>query len=166
MLWQLVLVKLFDGSAVDPIRWAMFNAALMGSLRWAPGAPPVSVLSPWPQSSWLDGGLDLQLPMPRQSQVAELSLLMRRTAGDLSLLMQRLKMLACGNDPPHQSLVPENRAVMAQFLGDASPGPELSQYWTDCLAEVFTAHDLRGLALVGLRGLVAATAASPASSLQ
>lgn len=166
VLWQLVLIKLFDGRAMDPIRWAMFNSALMGSLRWAPGARPQPIPSLWPASTWLTAGLNLELPPMRQAQLPELSRLLLGSAGDLTLLTQRLKMLACGNEPPHQPLDSENCRVLAQFLAVASPGAELSQYWSDRFAEVQTAHDLRGLALFGLRGVLSVSTRPPLSSAQ
>lgn len=141
------ITKRFPRPRLPPIAWALCNSAIAAGLRWDPAAldgPPSPV---WPESSFLVPGVHGTLRAARRQDAARLAALAPPPAR-MAALAGAAQQLLEGNDAATHLITVEERAAIAEYLARrGDPGP-LAGVVAELLAEVRTAHDLRGLCIV------------------
>jgi hypothetical protein len=146
-LTMMVVSKRFDRQRVSPFVWASFNAAMMGSLSWQPGAaPPASAPALWPRSLWFKPGI-LMAPLDEQRILVGLlrALVLsatRETRAALRAWVPRLCVVSVRPTLPIGNGIREELRARFAPLEIDSPARGLLRLTVDSLQSV---HDVRGL---------------------
>lgn len=158
--WAMVITKRFS-SSIPRVPQAAFTAAASAELRWRPGEPaPARPPAVWPESTFLEPGVACDLLPQRVEAMEGLAAgLAGAEPAALERVAERLAPLALGaSDAPASAVTDEMRATFARYLADVAEPAVVVELFARSLAEVHTAHDLRGLAIWLLK--IVLTAAS------
>lgn len=149
-LLAMVITKRFLRRSVAPTAWAIFNAGMMSSLRWA-SQPTDGRL--WPESPWLEPGFPLRLTTDSQSLLPDVIGMFRRNSEVISELVPRLSNLATGSEGPYDFVEDADRNYLLEYLTEVVGTSELRRLWQSTLAAVHRGADLRGFAVFMLTAI-------------
>lgn len=153
----LTLTKRFSPEHSTQISFVLFSSALHGTLSWN-GSPPSSTPRLWPASRFLLPGIFGHLPAACRTRAEQLAATFAMDEDDRAALGARVEMLLSGNEAPGSLLKADALVQTKNFLSQVCPHPRQEDAIAELLQEVYTAHDLRGLALLLLHILQRKTA--------
>jgi hypothetical protein len=164
--WAVYLTKRFASRDLGGLQWAVFNAAVAGSIRWDPARPERAVPVLYPPSAIVGDGLPLRLTPEWAERVGAFAaeLVQAASAPELAEIGKKLARLASGSDPPSERVDPARRDVYRQFLGSIAPSEDVRSLLARRLDDVHSAHDLRGYTLFCLQAIARATSAAAGSA--
>lgn len=151
---QVMLTKRFARARMSWIAWALLNSALAAGIRWSPTVALESSPSLlWPVSSFMLPGVRGVLAAQRRIDAAHLADVLAPSRDSMGPLAETFKMLLRGAEAPSHPVGISERANLTAFFDDRAGSTTIAGALTALLADVQTAHDLRGLAVLGLHAL-------------
>jgi len=143
----LTVTRRHAGAAEDWVRHAAFRAAADATMLWDPQRFRYDARI-WPTSTFLEPMLLPVLLQGRQNALPGIAAAMQLAPGEGEALGKVLEAMMRNDDPPWQALAPEPRLRWAKELANAVKTEAVAALLRNGLAEVLTAHDLRGFALM------------------
>lgn len=143
----LTVTRRHAGSTQDWVRHAAFRAAVEATMLWNPQRFRYDARI-WPPSTFLEAMLPQVLSPGRQAAVPGLAAAMRLPRSEGERLGDVLKKMIESDAPPWQAVTPEDRERWRQAFFLAVATPPVLELLQRGLAEVQTAHDLRGFAVM------------------
>jgi len=141
----LTVTRRHTGAAQDWVRHAAFRAAAEATMLWNPERFRYDARI-WPPSSFLEPMVAPQLVPHRQHALPGIAGALRLDPARQSALGDVLRAMIESDDAPWLAVTPEARGRWSRALADAAP--EVADMLAGGLAEVQTAHDLRGFAVM------------------
>ena len=157
----LTVTRRHAGAAEDWVRHAAFRAAVEATMLWNPQRFKYEARI-WPPSTYLESILVPALLPARQAAVPGLASAMRLPDAEGQRLGDLLRAMIEGDAPPWQAVTPEERERWRQAFFGAVKAPHALGLLQHGLADVQTAHDLRGFAV--MTGMALAQAAQGVSA--
>jgi hypothetical protein len=143
----LTVTRRYAGAAEDWVRHAAFHAAAEATMLWDPHRYRYDARI-WPTSTFLEPMLPPVLLQGRQNALPGIAAAMQLPPGEGEALGRVLEAMMRDDEPPWQPLAPEPRMRWAKELANAVRTEAVAALLRNGLAEVVTAHDLRGFALM------------------
>jgi hypothetical protein len=143
----LTVTRRHAGSTQDWVRHAAFRAAVDATMLWDPQRFRYDARI-WPPSSFLEPMLPQVLVAGRLQALPGLASAMRLPEAEGEGLGEVLKRMIESDTPPWQAVSPEDRERWRQAFFGAVATRSVLDLLQRGLAEVQTAHDLRGFAVM------------------
>jgi hypothetical protein len=143
----LTVTRRHAGAAEDWARHAAFRAAVDATMLWNPQSYKYDARI-WPPSSFLEPMVSPVLVPARQQAVPGLAPAMRLQEAEGRALGDVLRAMIESDSPPWQAVSPAERDTWWTKLAGAVATPRVRELMQGGLAEVQTAHDLRGFAVM------------------
>ena len=155
---QVMITKRFARARMPWVAWALVNSALAAGIRWDPTAAlDASAPALWPTSSFLLPGVRGVVVARRLADATHLAAALAPLRDSMGSLADGFAMLLRGAEAPSHPVTPSVRDDLAAFFedraGNAAGSAQVTRLLLSLLADVRTAHDLRGLAVIGLHAL-------------
>ncbi|MGE5184287.1 MAG: hypothetical protein ACM31C_19595 [Acidobacteriota bacterium] len=145
-----VLTKRFPRAQTSWIAWTLANSAIAAGICWDPAALAAPPAPLWPRSSFLAPGITGALAPGRRDAAARLAARIAAHPASAVRLADGAGALVRGSEPPAHVVTASERAMFETYLADLASDPALGRELSALVAEVETAHDLRGLCLLVL----------------
>jgi hypothetical protein len=136
-----------SGAEQDWIRHAAFRAAIDATMRWDPQSYRYDARI-WPPSSFLEPMLAPTLLPARRQSLPGLATTLRQSGEDLRALDPVLRRAIESDAPPWRELDAGERGRWWHELAAAVTTHRVRQVLHEGFADVRTAHDLRGYAVM------------------
>lgn len=143
----LTVTRRHSGAAQDWVRHAAFRAAAEATMLWNPHRFRYDARI-WPPSTFLEPMAAPQLVPTRQHALPSIAAALRLEHTQRSALGDVLRAMIESDDPPWQAVMPEAKDRWYTAMAQAATAPDVVDLLGRGLAEVQTAHDLRGFAVM------------------
>lgn len=158
------ITKRFSRERTSWVSWTLANSAIAAGLRWDPAALDTRPAPLWPHSTFLAPGVTGTLVAKRRDAATRIGALVAARPSSAVRLGDGIAALVRGGEPPSHVVTAQERTLFDTYLGDLTNDPDLGRELSALVADVQTAHDLRGLCLLVLHALGKIRATFAASS--
>jgi hypothetical protein len=151
----LLVAKSFQQAKLDPLAWALFNAASTQSISWrGPGQTLPPVASVWPATNvFVQPGVRAEAKPQAQALVADAFDGAEPDGKEEQALAAALRGLVGGSEPLAQPLTPEMKQTLGEHLKSTCESPILRSAIDLGLSRCKSSYDLRGFAILAWRAL-------------
>mgnify|MGYP000087685795 CR=1 FL=1 len=142
--------------ALDPFRHALLRSAALGTIRWDPTHPQQQPPRIWPNSTFLEPGVEGKLKGYRDEQIPKLAPAFAMADVEKQALAQEVEKCVTRIDPPWSAVSRGEIEALVFALSSTNANPLFEPMLRSMLGEVRTMHDVRGVALLIGRAAAAA----------